>query len=315
MNPQISRAGEAPRIVYAGTPDFAVPALQRLFAAGTDVVAVYTQPDRRAGRGRRLAASPVKQLALKHDVPVHQPVSLRDPEAQATLAALDPDLMVVAAYGLILPQGVLDIPKLGCWNIHASLLPRWRGAAPIQRAIEAGDRETGVCIMQMEEGLDTGPVFHRLATTVEATDTGGSVHDRLAVLGGDALMTCLGRLERGDLSTPEPQDDDRAVYAPKLSKAEAELDFGESAIALERRIRAFDPWPVAWFVHEGRRLRVWRAVANPRGHDAHPGSILGTGPEGIEIATGQGRLRLLEVQPEGGRRMPVADFLNARSIG
>ncbi|MEM1412833.1 MAG: methionyl-tRNA formyltransferase, partial [Pseudomonadota bacterium] len=202
----------------------------------------------------------------------------------------------------------------GCWNIHASLLPRWRGAAPIQRAIEAGDRETGVCIMRMEAGLDTGPVFHQLTTTLEARDTGGSVHDRLAVLGADALMTCLGHLQRGELNAPVEQDHSKAIYAPKLSKAEAELDFGRAAMTLERRIRAFDPWPVAWFVHEGRRLRVWRAAADPRGHDAHPGSVLASGPNGIEIATADGRLRLLEVQPEGGRRMTVADFLNARQL-
>lgn len=302
------------RIVYAGTPEFAVPALRRLIDAGSEVVAVYTQPDRPAGRGRRLTASPVKALALEHEIPVRQPERLREPEDQAALAELAPDLLVVAAYGLILPQAVLDIPSIGCWNIHASLLPRWRGAAPIQRAIEAGDRETGVCIMEMEAGLDTGPVYHRLATVIEPTDTGGSVHDRLAVLGGDALITCIGWAERGTLPEPTPQDHDRAIYAPKLSKAEAELDFAEPATTLERRIRAFDPWPVAWFVHEGRRLRVWRAGADPRGHDAHPGTILQAGPEGIDLATGQGRLRLLEVQPEGGRRMSVGEFLNARQI-
>ncbi len=307
--------GVTPRIVYAGTPDFAVPALQRLLDSGAPVQAVYTQPDRPAGRGRQLTASPVKAVAVENDLPVFQPPSLRDDDAVEELARLAPDLMIVAAYGLILPQAVLDIPRLGCWNIHASLLPRWRGAAPIQRAIEAGDRKTGVCIMQMEAGLDTGPVFHRLETTIEAGDTGGTLHDRLAVLGADALLTCLGRLARGDLSDPEPQDDAGAVYAPKLSKAEAELDFGESALTLERRIRAFDPWPVAWFMFEGRRLRVWRAAVDPRGHDAHPGTVLDIAPEGIDIATAEGRLRLLEIQPEGGRRMRVADFVNARRSG
>jgi methionyl-tRNA formyltransferase len=304
--------GASPRIVYAGTPEFAAPALRRLIDRGANVVAVYTQPDRPAGRGRKLTASPVKALAIEHELPVFQPASLRDEEAHEALAQLSPDLLIVAAYGLILPEAVLKIPRLGCWNIHASLLPRWRGAAPIQRAIEAGDHKTGVCIMQMEAGLDTGPVFHHAETIIEATDTGGSLHDRLAVLGADALLTCLGQLERGNLPPPEPQDDSGAVYAPKLTKAEAELDFSESALTLERRIRAFDPWPVAWFMHEGRRLRVWRAAPDPRGHDAQPGTILGTSPDGIEIATGEGRLRLLEIQPEGGRRMPVADFLNAR---
>jgi methionyl-tRNA formyltransferase len=302
------------RIVYAGTPEFAVPALRRLLDADANVVAVYTQPDRRAGRGRRLTTSPVKQLALEHDLPVHQPESLRDEEARQTLSDLAPDLLVVAAYGLILPEDILAIPIRDCWNIHASLLPRWRGAAPIQRAIETGDHRTGVCIMRMEAGLDTGPVFHCLDTVIEASDTGGSVHDRLATLGADALLTCLGRLERGTLDPPEPQDEGKATYAPKLSKAEAELDFAAPALTLERRIRAFDPWPVAWFMYEGRRLRVWRAAADPRGHDAHPGTVLGVEPKGIELATGQGRLRLLEVQPEGGRRMPVSDFLNARRL-
>ncbi len=301
----------APRIVYAGTPDFAVPALKRLLDARAQVVAVYTQPDRPAGRGRSLTASPVKALAAEHGIPVLQPPSLRAGDAQEELAAWRPDLMIVAAYGLILPQAVLDIPAIACWNIHASLLPRWRGAAPIQRAIEAGDARTGVCIMRMEAGLDTGPVYHRLETTIGPDDTGGSVHDRLAVLGGDALLECLGRLRRGELGEPQPQDDSKAVYAPKLSKAEAELDFGEPAITLERRIRAFDPWPVSWCVLSGRRLRVFRAQADPRGHDAHPGTILDTGREGIEIATGQGRLRLLEVQREGSRRMSVAEYLNA----
>ncbi|MEE4218012.1 MAG: methionyl-tRNA formyltransferase, partial [Xanthomonadales bacterium] len=225
MGSPAAPASPAPRIVYAGTPDFAVPALRRLLDSGAEVVAVYTQPDRPAGRGRRLTAGPVKALALEHGLEVMQPATLRDEAAQKALAALQPDLMVVAAYGLILPQSVLDIPVHGCWNIHASLLPRWRGAAPIQRAIEAGDRETGVCIMQMEAGLDTGPVLQRTATAISEDDTGGSVHDRLAVLGGDALLECLARLSRGELGTPEVQDHSRAVYAPKLSKAEAELDF------------------------------------------------------------------------------------------
>ena len=304
----------APRIVYAGTPDFAVPALQQLLDSGCNVVAVYTQPDRRAGRGRTMSMGPVKTLATAYELPVMQPATLREPDAQAELAALKPDLMIVAAYGLILPQAVLDLPTHGCWNIHASLLPRWRGAAPIQRAIEAGDTQTGVCIMQMEAGLDTGPVLNRLTSDISETDTGGSVHDRLATLGGGALLDCIEHLQQGSLNEPEPQDDSLAVYAPKLSKAEAELDFGQPAVTLERRIRAFDPWPVAWCVLSGRRLRVWKAEANAQGHDAHPGTVLDAGEGVIEIATGQGRLRLLEVQREGSRRMPVAAYLNANPV-
>lgn len=311
MNDKPSSADSMPRIIYAGTPEFAIPALQRLIRADAQVVAVYTQPDRPAGRGRALMPGPVKALATEHDIPVLQPQSLREVDAQTELATYRPDLIIVAAYGLLLPQAVLDIPTIACWNIHASLLPRWRGAAPIQRAIEAGDPRTGVCIMRMEAGLDTGPVYHQLETSIGPDDTGGSVHDRLAVLGGDALLECLGRLQRGELSNPEPQDESRALYAPKLSKAEAELDFAEPAVMLERRIRAFDPWPVSWCVLAGRRLRVFRAQADPRGHDAHPGAILDTDRGTLEIATGEGRLRLLEVQREGSRRMPVAEYLNA----
>ena len=303
-----------PRIVYAGTPEFAVPALQRLIDGKFNVVAVYTQPDRPAGRGRGLSRSPVKTLALEHDIPVVQPASLKSAEAAEELAALKPDLMVVAAYGLLLPETILDIPVQGCWNIHASLLPRWRGAAPIQRAIEAGDHETGVCIMQMEIGLDTGPVFHRIKTTIAPDDTGGSVHDRLAQLGGDALMTCLQQLTNGTLPEPEPQTDSGAVYAPKLSKAEAEIDWGVPAVVLERKVRAFNPWPVTWFMHHGKRLRVWQASVNQASHNSFPGEAINVSRDGIEIAARQGRLVLLQVQPEGGRPMPVVDYLNAHQF-
>ncbi|KAA9131323.1 methionyl-tRNA formyltransferase [Marinihelvus fidelis] len=302
----------SPRIIYAGTPDFAVPPLRRLLEAGADVAAVLTQPDRRAGRGRKMQQSPVKQLALAHDVEVMQPASLRDPEAHAPLAALQADLMIVAAYGLILPKAVLDIPRLGCWNIHASLLPRWRGAAPIQRAIEAGDTESGVCIMQMAPGLDTGPVFHHLATAIGPDDTGASLHDRLAVLGADALSHCLGQLARGALPEPVPQDDDAAVYAHKLTKDEARLDWQLDAMTLERQVRAFNPWPVAWCEHEGKRLRVWSARARNSGSGT-PGQVIAAGADGIDVATGQGSLRLLEVQAEGGRRVSVTDWLNAQA--
>ena len=231
------------RLVFAGTPEFAAVHLQALIDAGYPIAAVYTQPDRPAGRVQKLAMSPVKQLALSHGIPVQQPPTLRDPAAQATLAALEPDLLVVVAYGLILPQAVLDIPRLGCINSHASLLPRWRGAAPIQRALEAGDAESGVTVMRMEAGLDTGPMLSKVSTPLTADDTGGSLHDRLASLGAAAVVQALPGLADGSLAG-EVQDDDLATYAHKLNKDEARLDWGRPAVELERRIRAFDPWPL-----------------------------------------------------------------------
>ena len=302
----------APRIVYAGTPEFAVPALRRLLQTGAEIAGVYSQPDRPAGRGRKLTASPVKKVALEHDLPVVQPLSLREEDSQAALAALRPDLMVVAAYGLILPPEVLAIPTFGCWNLHASLLPRWRGAAPIQRAIEAGDERTGLCVMQMEAGLDTGPVLHRLETAIHADDTAGMVHDRLAELGADALAHCLEQAAQGRLAAPERQHEPDALYAPKLTKAEAALDWTEPAAVLERRVRAFNPWPVAWCELDGKRLRVWRASADNTAHEHAPGQILTGEPDRISIATSAGYLHLLEIQPEGRRRMLASDYLNAR---
>jgi len=298
------------RIVFAGTPEFAVPALRALDSAGCRPVAAFTQPDRPAGRGRALRASAVKQAALALDIPVHQPARL-DADAQSLLAALDADLAVVIAYGLILPQAVLDLPRHGCWNIHASLLPRWRGAAPIQRAIEAGDAETGVCVMRMDAGLDTGPVMLRRTTPIGPRDTGGSLHDRLAGLGAEALIESIQALRCGAALPAVPQAAQGVTYATKIDKAEARLDWGRAAVELERQVRAFDPWPVAWFEWQGRRLRVWRAEVKPRTGMAEPGTLVGMGPGGIDIATAADVLRLLEVQPEGGRRMPVADFLNA----
>ncbi len=241
-----------------------------------------------------------------------QPTGLRDPVSQTELADLQPDLMVVAAYGLILPPEVLATPTFGCWNLHASLLPRWRGAAPIQRAIEAGDEHTGLCVMQMEAGLDTGPVLHRLTTAISADDTAGTVHDRLAELGADALAYCLRQAAQGTLPKPERQHEPDALYAPKLTKAEAALNWREPAAVLERRIRAFNPWPVAWCELRGKRLRVWHAEADSSAHQAPPGQVLASGPERITIATGAGCLHLLEVQPEGRRRMSVSDYLNAQ---
>jgi methionyl-tRNA formyltransferase len=299
------------RLVFAGTPEFAVPAL-RVAAAQGNLVGVYTQPDRPAGRGRQLAPSPVKVEALARQVPVFQPETLRDRAARDALAELQPDLMIVVAYGLLLPASVLAIPRLGCWNIHASLLPRWRGAAPIQRAIEAGDAETGVDLMQREKGLDTGPVLLELRTPITADDTGGSLHDRLAQLGAQVLEDAL-KLERAGIHpVPQPQPAEGATYARKIEKQEARLDFSRPAIELERRVRAFHPWPVCEAEIAGERLRIHAAQAITIAHHAAPGTLLAATREGVDIACGDGALRLRTVQREGGRPMSAADWLNAR---
>ncbi|MGF6492541.1 methionyl-tRNA formyltransferase [Luteibacter sp. 621] len=300
------------RVVFAGTPEFAVPCLEACRASGAEVVAVYTQPDRPAGRGRKLAASPVKEAALAAGIAVEQPESFKAEADRGRLAAYAPDLMVVVAYGLILPRKVLAIPRLGCWNVHASLLPRWRGAAPIQRAILAGDHESGVDLMQMEAGLDTGPVLVERRTPITANETGGSLHDRLSQLGADALAEGLRRVMAGETLVARTQADEGVAYAHKLDKAEARLDFSQPAIMLERMVRAFDPWPVAEGDIAGERLRVWaaRAVAGRPG--ALPGSVLAATRDGIDIACGEGALRLTAVQRAGGRRIGAADYLNAR---
>jgi methionyl-tRNA formyltransferase len=301
------------RLVFAGTPEFARPCLRAAAERG-ETLAVYTQPDRPAGRGRGLAASPVKLAALELGLEVRQPESLKSPEVQAALRALQPDLMIVVAYGLILPQAVLDIPRHGCWNVHASLLPRWRGAAPIQRAIEAGDSETGVCLMQMERGLDTGPVLLSQPTPIGPEDTGGSLHDRLAALGAQVLRDGLALLRAGLRAIPQAQPAAGVSYARKLEKSEAVLDFTRPAIELARRVRAFRPWPVCETALDGERLRVHRAIALPGATGVAPGSVLRRAPEGIDLACGDGTLRLLEVQREGGRAMPVADYLNSAAL-
>jgi methionyl-tRNA formyltransferase len=301
------------RLVFAGTPQFAVPSLQACLRSGAQVVAAYTQPDRPAGRGQKLAASPVKSAALAANVPVEQPETLRDARERERLRAYAPDLIVVVAYGLILPKSVLTIGRLGCWNVHASLLPRWRGAAPIQRAILAGDTETGVGLMQMEAGLDTGPLLLEKRTPIAPDDSGGTLHDRLAALGADALANGLARALRGEVLVATPQSADGMTYAHKLDKAEARLDWNDSAAALARKVRAFDPWPVAEAEIRGERVRIWAAEAVAVDAQAAPGSLVATHHcDAIDIATGDGVLRIRELQRDGGRRMQARDWLNAR---
>lgn len=301
------------RIVFAGTPEFAASHLQAILQQGIhEVIGVYSQPDRPAGRGQKLVASPVKQLALAHNIPVFQPLTLRDAAAQAELAELKPDLMVVVAYGLILPQAVLDMPRLGCINSHASLLPRWRGAAPIQRAIEAGDDVTGVTVMQMEAGLDTGPMLHKVSTPITAQDTGGSLHDRLAELGSAAVLEVLQQLAEGTMQA-EKQDDSLANYAHKLSKAEAKLNWQQSAIKLDQQIRAFNPWPVSHSQLNGQVIKVHAAEPVLENNtSAAPGTILAAEREGLVVACGEGALRLTRIQLPNARAMSVADVLNSK---
>lgn len=299
------------RILFAGTPEFAARPLRALIEAGFSPVAVFTQPDRPAGRGRQLQASPVKQAALDAGIEVHQPASLRDADTHSLIRDLEPDLMIVVAYGVILPSAVLGIPVHGCWNIHASLLPRWRGAAPIQRAIEAGDTESGVCIMQMDEGLDTGPVLHSVRLPLSDGETGGSLHDKLAEAGAGALLECVRNLAQGAAPIAEPQSEDGACYAHKLQKSEARIDWNERALDLERKIRAFNPWPVSWCQAGMERTRVWSAELLEQETDAKPGTVLAAAKAGIDVATGDQVLRLLELQRPGKRRMTVSDYLNA----
>ena len=299
------------KIVFAGTPAFAVSSL-RAAARHHEVVAVYTQPDRPAGRGRGLAPSPVKLEAIARGIPVFQPDSLKTPEAQQQLRDLAPDLMVVVAYGLILPKAVLTIPTHGCWNVHASLLPRWRGAAPIQRAIQAGDAETGVCLMQMEAGLDTGPVLLKQHIAIGPNDTGGQLHDRLAALGEQVLSDGLGLLRAGIKPIAQPQPEAGVTYAHKLDKAEARLDWAQDADALARTVRAFNPWPIAEAMLAGERVRIHGAIALDDNQGKAPGTLLSASRDGIDIACGQGALRLRVLQREGGKAITAADYLNAR---
>lgn len=302
-------------IIFAGTPDFAAQHLQALLHSNHNVIAVYTQPDKPAGRGKKLQASPVKQLAEQHNIPVYQPKSLRNAEAQAELQALNADVMVVVAYGLILPKAVLDAPRLGCLNVHGSILPRWRGAAPIQRAIWAGDKQTGVTIMQMNEGLDTGDMLHKVYCEISPTETSASLYHKLAELAPPALIEVLDELESGKF-VPEVQDDSQSNYADKLSKEEAELNWQLSAAQLERNIRAFNPAPVAFLTLSQNtveeRIKIYAANVLPHQQQA-AGTVLAVEKSGIQIATAEGVLNITQLQPSGKKPMSVQDFLNGRA--
>ncbi len=300
------------RLVFAGTPAFAVPCLEVCQGHGSEVLAVYTQPDRPAGRGRKLTQSPVKQAAQTALLPVEQPASLKSIDVQERLAAYAPDLMVVVAYGLMLPRSVLAVPRLGCWNVHASLLPRWRGAAPVQRAMLAGDSETGVCLMRMEAALDSGPVLLEKRTPIMPDDNGGTLHDRLTILAAQVLKEGLIRTLSGTLLPAVAQSDKGITYAHKLDKAESALDVSRAAHVLERQVRAFNPWPGSYVIVKGEQLRIWVATVLEMPHAAPPGSLLAASSQGLDLACAQGVLRITCLQRAGGRRITAADYLNAR---
>jgi methionyl-tRNA formyltransferase len=298
------------KIIFAGTPDFAATHLQALIRQH-DIVAVYTQPDRPAGRGKKLTVSPVKLLAAQNNLDIYQPQSLKDAEQQAILARLQADIMVVVAYGLILPQVILDTPRFGCINVHGSILPRWRGAAPIQRAVEAGDNETGITIMQMDAGLDTGAMLTITRCTVDANETSGSLYNKLAALGGPALLGTLDKIEAGT-AVATAQDNDQSTYAKKIDKIEALINWSESAAIIDRRIRAFNPFPAAYTEIGGQRVKIWGAqVASEQ--QASPGQILAADNNGLLVACGQGCLLLTEIQLAGKSRMPVSEILRSRA--
>ena len=299
------------RIIFAGTPDFAARHLDALLSSGHQVVGVFTQPDRPAGRGKKLMPSPVKVLAEAHNLPVFQPASLRPSENQQLVAELNADVMVVVAYGLILPKAVLDMPRLGCINVHGSLLPRWRGAAPIQRALWAGDADTGVTIMQMDVGLDTGDMLYKLSCPITSQDTSATLYNKLAELGPQGLIDTLKQLA-GNSVKPEVQDEALVTYAEKLSKEEARIDWSLSAAQLERCIRAFNPWPMSWLEIDGQPVKVWQASVIAENAAAEPGTIITASKHGIQVATAEGILNLESLQPAGKKAMSAQDILNSR---
>ncbi len=294
-----------PRVLFAGTPEFARASLAALIDAGHAPVAVLTQPDRPSGRGKKIVPSPVKALALEHGIPVLQPVTLKTPEAVSELEALKPDVLIVAAYGLILPQSVLDVPTHGCLNVHASVLPRWRGAAPIQAAILAGDETTGISLMAMTAGLDCGPVHSTATIDIGEDETAGELHDRLAALGGELLVRDLDRILSGELQAVE-QDEDAATYAGKITSADARLDWPEDAVALVRKVRAFNPVPGAWFMHESERIKCWQAAVDAE--SGKPGAVLGVDDDAIVVAAGDGAVRLTTLQRPGRGRVSAREF-------
>lgn len=299
------------RIIFAGTPDFAARHLDALLSSEHEIVGVFTQPDRPAGRGKKLMPSPVKVLAQANDLPVFQPASLRPQDNQQLVATLNADVMVVVAYGLLLPKPVLDMPRLGCINVHGSLLPRWRGAAPIQRSLWAGDAKTGITIMQMDVGLDTGDMLYKLSCPITAEDTSGSLYDKLAGLGPQGLLETLTQLANGN-TQPEVQNEALVTYAEKLSKEEARIDWSLSAAQLERCIRAFNPWPMSWLEIDGQPVKVWRASVITDASSAEPGTIVASGKQGIQVATANGILNLESLQPAGKKAMSAQDLLNSR---
>ncbi|MCF6300922.1 MAG: methionyl-tRNA formyltransferase [Proteobacteria bacterium] len=299
-------------IIFCGTPEFSVPPLRELIARGYNIQVVFTQADKPAGRGQRIQQSSIKKLAISHNIPVIQPKSLKSEDASDSIRALSPDLMVVVAYGLIVPQNILDIPKYGCWNIHASILPRWRGAAPIHRAILAGDKQTGISIMQMEAGLDTGPVFHTYPTEIRSDDTGQSLHDRLSEMGAEAIVSCVDELLENRLPAPIKQQDKHSNYAHKLKKAESQIDWHKSADAIERQVRAFNPWPGSIAEINNESYKIWGAEVIQGQINITPGNIISANKQQLNIQCGDEALSVLEIQKPGKKRMDIKQFMTAK---